>query len=116
MTDETDKEVQSAKLNIETGLIAWDELARHFARGVVIRVSPELDLVEVGQALLSDDAPAVDCWRQSTQLERASDDDARRWHANSSEFWALVVAPWVLVQEIEKTADAEAPTGKKQLH
>ncbi len=116
MTKKVDKELQSAKLNIETGLIAWDELARHFARGVVIRVHPDLDLVDVGQAFLSDDAAAVDGWRQSKQLNRASDDDARRWHAESAEFWALVVAPWVLVQEVEKSADSKSPADQTQLH
>ena len=110
MTDEPDKELQSAKLNIETGVIAWEELARHFARGVVICVSADLDLVSVGQALFSDDAARVDAWRQVGQLNRASDDDARRWHAQSSEFWALVVAPWVLVQEIDKSDDAKSST------
>jgi hypothetical protein len=33
-------------LNVQTGKIAWRELARHFARGVVICVGPGQDLVQ----------------------------------------------------------------------
>ena len=28
------------------------------------------------------------------------DEDAKRWEQNKQTFWSVVVAPWVLVQEI----------------
>lgn len=100
MDDQSVKTVESAKLNFETGLIGWEELARHFARGVVICLASDVDLVDAGQALLRDDAKLVGDWQQQGKLCRASDEDGRRWHAESTEFWALVIAPWVLVQEV----------------
>lgn len=115
MTDKVDKEVESAKLNIDTGVMAWEELARHFARGVVVCINAELDLVTVGQAMLNDNATLIEQWREKGQFRRASDDDARRWHRESSEFWALVIAPWVIVQEKDKSADTAA-TENAQLH
>lgn len=51
-----------AKLNAETGKITWRELERHFARGVVIRVAEDLDLVEVAYRMAKDDRPAVERW------------------------------------------------------
>lgn len=99
MTQTPDPALESAMLNQETGVIAWEELARHFARGVVIRVEAGVDLVAVAQAVRNDDATRVGAWQESGQLRRASDDDARRWHAESTEFWAIVIAPWVIVQE-----------------
>ncbi|HHS89601.1 MAG TPA: DUF2288 family protein, partial [Rhodobacteraceae bacterium] len=50
------------KLNFETGRVTWDELARHFARGVVIRVDAELDLVNVAAAFAEDNKARVAEW------------------------------------------------------
>lgn len=107
MTQKNDGALSSAKLNTETGIMTWEELARHFARGVVICIDGDMDLVTVGQAILNDDAATVAQWQGDGLLRRASDDDARRWHAESTEFWALVVAPWLVVQEREKSVDSE---------
>ena len=90
------------KLNLETARITWPELERPFARGAVVAVAPGLDLVEVAAAVARDDEPAVRSWTQTGAVVRASDDQARRWVAAGADarFWAVVVAPWVLVQEI----------------
>lgn len=88
-----------AMLNAQTARMGWDELARHFARGVVISVAAELDLVAVAAAMALDDRPCVESWLQGGQLHNATDADAQAWQAANSVFWAVVVAPWVLVQE-----------------
>jgi len=85
-------------LNTQTAKIEWEELQRHFARGVVIKVAPELDLVNVASQIIADDKAAVEAWMASGQLANASDDDARTWTKSQPTFWAVVVAPWVLVQ------------------
>lgn len=95
----TDTEDLRARLNAETGRIGWDELAPHFARGVVVRVGMELDLVEVAARFVENRQEQVEQWMKSGDVRRASDDDAVRWADASPEFWAVVVAPWVLVQE-----------------
>ena len=89
-----------SRLVSETGEIGWPELQRHFARGVVIHLSPRLDLVEVARALEQDDGPAVAAWMDAGQLARATDLLARQWDAALPRLRAIVVAPWVLVQEI----------------
>ena len=45
------EDILRAKLNAETGKLAWKELERHFARGVVVKVAGDLDLVEVALAV-----------------------------------------------------------------
>ena len=90
------------KLNAETGRIGWPELQRHFARGVVIRVDGALDLVQVACAFVEDDRPAVEGWLKDGQVAKASLEEARRWEEARTEFWAVVAAPWVLAQEIER--------------
>ena len=57
-------------LNAQTGKIAWSELARHFARGVVIRVSSEQDLLEVAESLIQDRASDVERMYEQGWLER----------------------------------------------
>lgn len=88
------------KINLETGKLGWDELARHFAGGVVVVVSPALDLVDVAVKFCADDKAQFEAWTRDGLVHRARDEDARRWHANNTVFWSAVVAPWVLVQEI----------------
>lgn len=98
MAEQIDQAVEE-KLNLETGRIAWNELARHFARGVVIRVGAELDLVKVAAAVAEDDKATVADWLASGAIANADVDDARRWEQSGEGLWAVVVAPWVLVQE-----------------
>lgn len=87
------------KLAAETGQIGWQELERHFARGVLIVIGPELNLVEAAAKIAEDDKSALQEWIQRGQVARATDDHARRWVDSKCTFWAVVVAPWVLVQE-----------------
>ncbi len=93
-----------AKLNSETGKLEWKELERHFARGVVIRVAPELDLVDVALHMARDDKAAVEGWLTQEKIARASAADAQGWVERDPVFWAVVAAPWVLVQEIRGQA------------
>ncbi len=91
-------------LNGETGRIAWRELQRPFARGVIVKVSPRLDLVDVAARIAGDDSELVAAWLRDGLLARAVTDDAIAWQARSAHFWAVVTAPWVLVQEIFENA------------
>ena len=54
----------------------------------------------MAETLIDDDADRVKQLYEAGSLHRATDDDAQRWQAQDAEFWAVVVAPWVLVQEI----------------
>ena len=87
-------------LNAQTGQLAWPELARHFARGVVVVVSPEEDLVAVEESMVGDNQAVINRLYEESKLHRAQDDDARDWDEENTRFWAVVVTPWVLVQEI----------------
>ncbi|MEJ2401005.1 MAG: DUF2288 domain-containing protein [Xanthomonadales bacterium] len=94
-----------ALLNAQTGRIEWPELARHFARGVVVCVAPGTDLVAVAERFVGNSAEEIERLSDAGRLWRAQDEDARRWQAEHTRFWAVVVAPWVLVQEAENPED-----------
>lgn len=90
-----------AKLNGETGQLTWRELEPHFARGAVIKVAPGLDLIEVAAGMAEDDAPRLGAWLAQGVVARAGDADAVEWSAAPDRlFWAVVVAPWVVVQAV----------------
>ncbi len=93
------KQESEARLNAETAKIAWPELERHFARGVVVRVAKSLDLVKVAAAMIDDDKERVEAWLKAGLVARATDKDAKRWGRDQPLMWAVVVAPWVVVQE-----------------
>ncbi|MFA5628239.1 MAG: DUF2288 family protein [Thiohalomonadaceae bacterium] len=89
-----------AKLNSETAKISWPELERHFARGVLVNVAAGMDLVAVAEAMANDDSQSLASWLQSSQVWRADVEQACDWHERKAVFWAVVVAPWVVIQEI----------------
>ncbi|MEN8175646.1 MAG: DUF2288 domain-containing protein [Pseudomonadota bacterium] len=92
------------KILLETARMGWPELARHFARGRVIRVAQGIDLVDVAAAFAQDNQTLVQKWIGDASIVRANDDDARRWNESDQVIWACVVAPWVLVQETAGTS------------
>lgn len=88
-----------ARLNMETGCISWVELQPYFARGLTLRVAPELDLVQVGRVFVDDQSTQVKSWMGKGQLGEVTAEQARDWFERDADIWALVVMPWVLVQE-----------------
>ena len=92
-------ELLRAKLNLETATINWLELQRHFAAGRLIWVSGRLDLVEVALQLTKDNKSQFQAWIDSGQVSGVTEAQANDWYARKQNLWALVVAPWVLVQD-----------------
>ena len=89
-----------AKLNFETARIPWAELQRVFAMGKVIYVSPELDLVDVAHQCAQDHHQRFQTWINAGQLCAVTDQQAQRWFETRAQVWAVVVKPWVLVQDV----------------
>ena len=90
--------LEKAKVNLETSLIAWQELQRFFAAGLAIAVAPELDLVEVAYRFSIDDKNQVQDWMQNQLVAAVTDQQALEWYQHNNEVWAVVVKPWILVQ------------------
>lgn len=89
------------ELNLETGKLSWPELQHYFARGSVIVVSDGVDLVEVAYAVRADDKNYIETLMKRDKLVRAHDEHAIRWQDADPFFWSIVIAPWILVQEIK---------------
>ena len=83
-----------------TAQIEWKVLEPHFARGDLLAVDAALDLVQVAAAMMEDNSEAIKGWMDAGQLQVATDSCATDWaERNPDTLWAVVIRPWVLVQE-----------------
>lgn len=87
------------KLLGETAQVKWSELAPLHLRGALLHIAGDLDLVSVAEAVAGDDARQVAAWASSGLLERMPAAMATTYEASDASLWAVVVAPWVLVQK-----------------
>lgn len=88
-----------AKLLGETAPITWEELQPFFARGALLWVEGKQDLIAVAEAVAENDEAKVAAWLQGGILRKVDDGLAADLLARDPSLWAVVVAPWVLVQE-----------------
>jgi hypothetical protein len=95
----TEARYQLQDLHAQTARVQWQELERHFARGVVIRVDSDLDLVRVATCLANDDRASTEVWLAAGQIAPLDTATAKRWASGAAQLWAVVLAPWVVVQE-----------------
>ncbi|MGG2397621.1 DUF2288 domain-containing protein [Pseudomonas sp. SH1-B] len=88
-----------AKLLGETAAISWQELQPFFARGALLWVDGSQDLVAIAQAVAENDQAKVAQWMNQGLLSKLEDTQAENLLKRDPQLWAVVVAPWVLVQE-----------------
>jgi len=96
---ETDAELIK-RLNGETAKIDWHQLQKHYASGNVLLINRDHDLIKVAMAMHRDDTAQIKQWLDKSALGEVSDSQAQSWYANNSTVWALVIPPFVLVQEV----------------
>lgn len=88
-----------AKLLGETAPITWQELQPFFARGALLWVDSGADLIAVAEAIAENHRDTVAAWLESGRVAVLNDTHAHDLLARDPSLWAVVVAPWVLVQE-----------------
>ncbi|HAA32375.1 MAG TPA: DUF2288 domain-containing protein [Cyanobacteria bacterium UBA8553] len=78
-----------------------DWLKPHIQRDVVLVVTQELDLLDVGVAIAQDDIVSVQHWISEQLLHKPFAEQLVEWNTDHSKrFQALIVQPYVLVQEL----------------
>ncbi len=87
----------------ETSRVVWKEVEFFYAKGIMIYVSDELDLIQVAHTLAIDDAEQIEEWVNAKKILRSFDQQAKTWSEGGEEIWSVVVKPWVLVQPIKKS-------------
>lgn len=102
---QTDEELR-AHLHGETSKLPWAELEKHFARGVIFKVAKGFDIIDVAIVIARDDKDSLKTWIDDKTVSGAEIEDAKKWHEASTVLWTVVVAPFILVQEIEQKLDS----------
>ena len=95
----------------EMAEISFQELQKFFAKGQLILVNENLNLVEVAVEIHLDNTAQIQTWLDTDKLVRAHDEHAKKWVAERSVFMAVTVAPWVLVQELNSKENQRLNNG-----
>ncbi|HEY9650640.1 MAG TPA: DUF2288 domain-containing protein [Coleofasciculaceae cyanobacterium] len=78
----------------------WDWLKPHVQKDRVVVVNQGLDLLDVGVAIASDDVISVQHWISEQLVHKPFPDQLTNWSSDQTKrFQALIVQPYVLVQE-----------------
>ncbi len=99
MNESNSVDIARVKVNLETSQIAWNELQRFFASGSAVFIASSLDLINVAYQFSIDNKDQVTQWMQNNQISLVSDQQALMWLEADTTVWAVVVKPWILVQE-----------------
>jgi hypothetical protein len=94
--------LEKEKIQLETAKIYWSELQRFFAKGEAIWISTQLDLIDVAYHFYIDDKKQVQEWLNNKTIAQVPDELALEWFNSNTQLWAVVIKPFVLVQEIDK--------------
>ena len=94
------KKARMQELNQETSKIAWAEMQKFFASGSTIFVDAGLDLIETAAELSLDNKAALEQWIHQGKVAPVNDEQAKLWLEHDTVVWAVVMAPWVLVQPV----------------
>ena len=79
----------------------WNWLSPHADRDAVIIVSDQLNLLDVGVAIANDNVSSVQHWISEQLLYKPSLEQKIIWDGDQNKrFNALIVQPYVLVQEV----------------
>ncbi|BAY25759.1 hypothetical protein NIES2100_55670 [Calothrix sp. NIES-2100] len=82
----------------------WEWLIPHVKRDAVIVVAPGVELLDVGEAIASDNIPQVQVWIDEQLITKPSPVQLGEWNENPQKrFQTLIVQPYVIVQEIIDT-------------
>ena len=84
--------------NLDEAECNW--LIPHVLRDAVVMVATQLDLLDVGVAIASDNISSVQHWIGEQLIYKPSPGQLADWNGNRTKrFNTLIVQPYVLVQE-----------------
>ncbi|MDP5338544.1 MAG: DUF2288 domain-containing protein [Nodularia sp. (in: cyanobacteria)] len=79
----------------------WDWLIPHVKRDAVIVVAEDLDLLDVGVAIASDQISSVQQWIDQQLMAKPSETQMGNWNSDRTKrFQTLIIQPYVLVKEM----------------
>ncbi len=89
------------QLKGECAPVFYKEVEKFFAKGMLVFVGRDLDIIHVAEVIAQDDTQQIQQWIAQEQLTRVHDDFAKKWSKNNEPLLAITAVPWVLVQEFD---------------
>jgi hypothetical protein len=80
---------------------AYKEIEQFFARGMLVLVAEDLDIIEVALCIQADDTQQINEWISSEKVIRVHDEYALKWSKKETILMAVTAVPWLLVQEVD---------------
>lgn len=88
------------RLESDLGEVEWERIKPHLERDAIIIVDESLGLVDVAEAVCSDDSAKVSQWIGSGKLLKPTPEQVELWNAEPKKLFSLLIAkPFVLMQE-----------------
>ena len=88
------------ELKGECAPVFYKEIEKFFAKGMLVFVTNELDIINVALAIQNDKTEQMEQWIKDKQVIRVHDEHAISWSKTNEPLMAITAVPWVLVQEI----------------
>ncbi len=86
-------------LESESGILCWQELEKHFARGAVRVISTNAKLIDIAVDIAQNNTNNISKALSEEIIAEATDTQAVTWQQQNASFLCVVVAPYVLIQE-----------------
>ena len=90
-----------AELEKDLDEAQWEWLIPHVKRDSVLIIAKELNLVDVGIVIASDNLRSVQHWISEQLIQKPSETQLSNWNSDPQKrFNTLIVQPYVLIQEL----------------
>jgi hypothetical protein len=90
------------ELKDECAPVFYKEIERFFAKGMLVQIADELDIIEAALVIQNDNSKQLEQWITENKVIRVNDKQAIKWSKINEPLMALTAVPWVLVQEINQ--------------
>ena len=94
-----DNQTSEEKIAKYTGEVSWKYLKPHYESGALLWVDPSLTLAQVAEALSADETETVANWLGNGDLVKIGELHANQWEESDELFTAVVITPFVLMQQ-----------------
>lgn len=90
------------ELKEECAPVFYKEIERFFAKGMLVQVADDLDIIEAALVIQNDESEQMQQWIEENKVIRVNDQQAIKWSETNEPLMAITAVPWVLVQEISQ--------------
>lgn len=97
-TQLTAREELVAKLNGETAIVAWHEIERFFAKGNLLLIEQGVDLINCAADMSLDNKESIGKLISEEKIQSMPIEFVKANCQPETEFWTVVVAPYILAQ------------------